>query len=552
MSENHPRLKLLVLAGKRPVDEEFLNLLRGAFDLDLATESAEALEALRSRNYDAVLAAAADYLPLERGLAQQQATALLNTIGEGVCVVSRDGRLLWANDKLKSFDGRLVQAAVDRCRDVAELFAASGGQTRRTTITCDQSSFDLICSAVRESDGPLTHVAAVVYDSTAARLNQQKMDAIIEAGNELVRLGGPEMARMGVAERMKFIENSVIRFTHDLLHYDHFVLRVLNERTGRLELLVSLGVPEQTRERPVRVLEKGAGIAGHVAATGRSYICRDTATDPHYQRLGMPDARSLLAVPLQLHKKIVGVMTLESHHPNTFGTEDRDFVEILANYIAIALNTLNLLTVERHSATSEITTVVTGELTGPLSDVACEAASLLEEYIGHDDMRRRLQRILDSVENIRSTVKSISEAPRSGVLPVAPPPAEADAVIQGKRVLIADDEELIRQTIRDVLERYGAVVDMAVDGAQAETMIQAGDYHLVLSDIKMPHRSGYEVFAAAKARDTQTAVILITGFGYDPNHSIVRANREGLSAVLFKPFKVNQLLDEVRAALVTA
>ena len=44
-------------------------------------------------------------------------------------------------------------------------------------------------------------------------------------------------------------------------------------------------------------------------------------------------------------------------------------------------------------------------------------------------------------------------------------------------------------------------------------------------------------------------VILITGFGYDPGHSIVRANREGLGAVLFKPFKVRQILDQCRAVL---
>ena len=41
----------------------------------------------------------------------------------------------------------------------------------------------------------------------------------------------------------------------------------------------------------------------------------------------------------------------------------------------------------------------------------------------------------------------------------------------------------------------------------------------------------------------------MTGFGYDPNHCIVRASHEGLQAVLFKPFKVDQFLGEVRKAL---
>ncbi len=103
--------------------------------------------------------------------------------------------------------------------------------------------------------------------------------------------------------------------------------------------------------------------------------------------------------------------------------------------------------------------------------------------------------------------------------------------------------------MRDVLLSAGAVVETAFDGAEAERMILGGQYDLVLSDIKMPHRTGYDVFATAKQHNSNTAVILVTGFGYDPTHSIVRANREGLSAVLFKPFKARQLLDEVRQAL---
>ncbi len=58
----------------------------------------------------------------------------------------------------------------------------------------------------------------------------------------------------------------------------------------------------------------------------------------------------------------------------------------------------------------------------------------------------------------------------------------------------------------------------------------------------MPDKTGYDVFAAARKRSETVPVILMTGFGYDPNHSIVRASQEGLQAVLFKPFKVDQLL----------
>ena len=77
-------------------------------------------------------------------------------------------------------------------------------------------------------------------------------------------------------------------------------------------------------------------------------------------------------------------------------------------------------------------------------------------------------------------------------------------------------------------------------------------FDLVISDIKLPDRNGYEVFRAAKAIDEDIPVILMTGFGYDPHHSIVRSSQEGLDQFLFKPFKASQLLEAITKALTPA
>ena len=119
----------------------------------------------------------------------------------------------------------------------------------------------------------------------------------------------------------------------------------------------------------------------------------------------------------------------------------------------------------------------------------------------------------------------------------------------GAKILVADDEPNIRQTICNVLRKYHADVTISASGGEAIAKIEQGEFDLVISDIKMNDKSGYEVFAVARKRSTSLPVILMTGFGYDPNHCIVRASQEGLAAVLFKPFKVDQLLLEVRKAL---
>jgi len=152
------------------------------------------------------------------------------------------------------------------------------------------------------------------------------------------------------------------------------------------------------------------------------------------------------------------------------------------------------------------------------------------------------------VSKIRGCLSQAAEGPNK-VLGIGELTGEPDGLIDGSSVLIADDEPNIRTTICDVLRKYRANVVVASSGTEAIAQLEQRDFDLVISDIKMPDKSGYDVFAAARRRTKRTPVILMTGFGYDPNHSIVRASQEGLQAVLFKPFKVEQLLAEIRKAL---
>jgi two-component system, sensor histidine kinase SagS len=192
---------------------------------------------------------------------------------------------------------------------------------------------------------------------------------------------------------------------------------------------------------------------------------------------------------------------------------------------------------------------VCGEVAGPLNDIASDANALMDEFIGHDDLRQKLQQIIDNVKGIQKAMHQVAQGPNSTVLGLAEDKGEPDPIIAGAKILVADDEPNIRTTITDILRKYRAVVAVCANGAEAIALIESGEYDLIVSDIKMPDKTGYDVFAAARKRSQTVPVILMTGFGYDPNHSIVRASQEGLQAVLFKPFKVGQLLAEVRKAL---
>lgn len=522
-------------------------------DVHLVSSFDEALSALRERTFDLVVSDQSDFMALERAAVNQQATMILETIGQGVCIVDPHGRLIWSNPKMKTFPLKLMQQISDVCLQTVEKLhdhdkdKPAHHRARRFSLTLqNEQFFEVTITPVVDNANRLMQMTAVVWDVTSMRRMQQKIDAIDFAGRDLVQLDAEAIAGMNVEERITLLEQKILRYMHDLLEYDNFAVLLVDKKTNRLEIVLQHGMEASSRELDIFASPENNGISGYVAATGRSYICHDTSKDPRYVR-GLQTARSSLTVPLRLHDRIIGVFNVESDRLAAFNEDDRQFAEILARYVALALNMLDLLIIERYESTGQLAEDVRGEIAGPLNDIITEASTLKDEYIGNDDLRKRLNAICDNVAEIKETLKDVA-SPRTGLLGRRADSDLKDPLLNGKRVLVADDEEIIRETISGVLQRAGCEVETAGDGGAAIAMIEQRTYDLILADIKMPNKSGYEVFAAAKDHNPAISVILMTGFGYDPNHSIVRARREGLNAVLFKPFKVDQLLSEIHAA----
>lgn len=556
---HHPRGKVLVLGGSSPDNAAAVEKLRESCDVVEIDSIEQAIEALRSEHYNAVFSDSADFLPLERALVSQQANLILNTIGEGVCIVDGEGRCNWMNKKMQAWPARVHEKIRRTCQEAYELFSkqvspqtadppAFFSRSKRYSLNIeDQQFLEMIASPVISPSGHVVQVVAVVWDATGTRRLQQKIDAIDKAGRELVRIESDAMSKMNVADRLKLLEEKIISFTRDLMHFDHFAIRLLDRKSRKLEMVISVGLPPEAVNIELFAEPEGNGISGYVAATGRSYICPDVERDPRYVQ-GLDQAKSTLTVPLRLHDKVIGIFNVESRQRAAFNEDDRQFAEIFGRYVAIALNILDLMVVERAGTAHKVADDVCAEVAGPLNDIASDAGGLMDEYIGHDDLRHKLQQIMDNVAAIRKSLKQAAEGPNT-ILGAGEVKESHDPVLASARVLVADDEPNIRTTISDVLRKYQAIVTTAASGAEAITHIGDTEFDLVISDIKMPDKTGYDVFAAARKKSQVLPVILMTGFGYDPNHCIVRASQEGLQAVLFKPFKVDQLLAEVRKAL---
>jgi DNA-binding NtrC family response regulator len=114
-------------------------------------------------------------------------------------------------------------------------------------------------------------------------------------------------------------------------------------------------------------------------------------------------------------------------------------------------------------------------------------------------------------------------------------------------ILLVEDKASLRQMLALTLETAGYTVDPASDGTQAIAMIERAPYHLVLTDLRMPHSSGLEVLRAARGHDVQTPVIVMTAYG--SIDEAVQAMKDGAYDFLQKPVDTTHLLLIIERAL---
>ena len=496
--------------------------------------------------------------PSSEGTAEEygdpRVTAALDGLGEGVAVVVGRGEIIWMNDRLSSHTPEMLRRFGDACQEAIGDFSRhpeiANGESMRIDFRHGDRAFEVLCSPMPDDPARNT-VAALVSDVTELKRTETMIEEIDRAGGDLLDLDPDTVNPLDVASRLRLVEDKVVRTIRSVVGFEHFEIRLVDRRSGQLELVMGSGMDPLSIGERIFAKAEGNGISGWVAATGRAYLCQDTTADDRYQT-GIPDARSSLTVPLRLRDRVVGVLNVESDQTDAFDERDQLLVELYGRYIAMAVNILDMLVVERYTTNRTFSSTVLAELGDPLDTINRLAGELRATYIGDPAMLDRLDHILKCVETARQRVLACSSGPQT-ILGAGESKGEPidDPIVRGRRILVADDEPTIRDAIQTLLEERGARVESFADGSGAiEIIKKEGDsIDLVISDVRMPDCNGYEVFRAAKTDAPEAGIILMTGFGYDPNHSIVRSSDEGLEACLFKPFRVDQLFEEVHKAL---
>ena len=116
------------------------------------------------------------------------------------------------------------------------------------------------------------------------------------------------------------------------------------------------------------------------------------------------------------------------------------------------------------------------------------------------------------------------------------------------RILVVDDEQLVRSLTVQVLERAGHDVVSVADAKGALELLERERVDLVVSDVVMPGLTGVELLNELRDLQPDLPVVLMTGGSPEPERT-TRALELGADGIVYKPYSHADLIDAVQAAL---
>jgi len=115
------------------------------------------------------------------------------------------------------------------------------------------------------------------------------------------------------------------------------------------------------------------------------------------------------------------------------------------------------------------------------------------------------------------------------------------------RILLADDEEALRELLREQLSTQGYTIDEAQDGVEAVEKLQQNSYHLAILDINMPRKNGLDVLRHIREQNLPVRVIMLTGrLGFSVGSESMLL---GADEYITKPFDLDYLEMAIKKVL---
>src|SRR2546423_1200044 len=141
------------------------------------------------------------------------------------------------------------------------------------------------------------------------------------------------------------------------------------------------------------------------------------------------------------------------------------------------------------------------------------------------------------------SVKAVDEP----VVPALPPPAQGACLLPQERqtrLLVVDDEDFVRELLREILEGEHCDVCVAESGSEALSLFREREFDAVFTDVGMPGMSGWELAREIRQINTRIPIAVITGWGEAVGSNEQKA--AGVDWVVAKPFTADRIAELVR------
>lgn len=118
------------------------------------------------------------------------------------------------------------------------------------------------------------------------------------------------------------------------------------------------------------------------------------------------------------------------------------------------------------------------------------------------------------------------------------------------RILLAEDDELLRETLRIALEKAGYDVVPASNGVAALNLLRQTEFNVIVTDVLMPEMDGLEVIQSLRKASSDVPIVAISGGGRTRNMDMLEYAREfGADRILPKPLLPRDLIAAVKEVL---
>ena len=157
----------------------------------------------------------------------------------------------------------------------------------------------------------------------------------------------------------------VAELVRKVIDYEIFAILLLHERTQDLRFRFQVGYPTELAER--LTIKVGEGVTGIAAQRREAILVQDVSQEPQYIS-AVPGVRSELAVPLIVKNRVIGVIDIESVHPNHFTEEHKELLTLIGSRMAIGIENARLHTrMSKQARTLLLLNEIARELTSILN-----------------------------------------------------------------------------------------------------------------------------------------------------------------------------------------